>query len=260
MDCTQYATRNIIIMTSAISTNLAEIHTRIAQAAERAGRAPDAVTLLAVSKTHPPAAIAAAWAAGQRAFGENLVEEAWTKFADPATAQAALYRRDGATPPELHLIGPIQSRKAGLAVACRPALIHAVDRLKIATKLNQAALAAGVTLDVLLEVNVAGEASKAGFAPHDLLAEADALVALPNLRIHGLMTIPPYTPDPQAARPHFAALRRLRAVLAARYPETDWQQLSMGMSHDFEAAIAEGATIVRVGTAIFGERSRQVDK
>lgn len=241
-------------MPPSIPDNLAHIRARIAEAATRAGRSPDQVLLLAVSKTHPAAAIDAAWAAGQRAFGENLVEEAWAKFADPATTQEALYRVDGAAPPELHLIGPIQSRKAGLAVACRPALIHAVDRLKIAVKLDQAALAAGVMLDVLLEVNVAGEASKAGFAPNGLLAEADVLVALPNLRIHGLMTIPPYTPDPQAARPHFAALRRLQAVLAARYPETDWQQLSMGMSHDFEVAIAEGATIVRVGTAIFGER------
>ena len=241
-------------MTSTISTNLSHIRSRIAQAAARAGRAADTVTLLAVSKTHPPAAIEQAWAAGQRAFGENRVEEAWTKFADPATAAGITYRGASAAPPELHLIGPIQSRKAALAVACRPALIHSVDRLKIAVKLDQAAADAGLTLDVLLEVNVAGEASKAGFAPTELPQAAATLLSLPRLRIHGLMAIPPYESDPQAARPYFARLRSLRDQLAAAYPQADWRQLSMGMSHDFEVAIAEGATIVRVGTAIFGER------
>lgn len=241
----------------ALPTALTQIRARIAEAAVRAGRAADAVTLLAVSKTHPPELIEQAWAAGQYAFGENRAEEAWAKFADPATAAGFAYRAAPATPPELHLIGPIQSRKAALAVACRPALIHSVDRLKIAARLDQAAAEADVTLAVLLEVNVGGEASKAGFAPAELVAAAAAILALPRLRVHGLMTIPPYTDDPNAARPYFARLRHLRDQLAAAYPQAEWQQLSMGMSHDFEAAITEGATIVRVGTAIFGERVKK---
>ena len=241
-------------MSHLIPTNLVHIRARVAEAAGRAGRSPDEVMLLAVSKTHAPAAIEQAWAAGQTAFGENLVEEAWAKFADPATATGFAYRA-AAVPLALHLIGPIQSRKAALAVTCRPALIHAVDRLKIALKLDRAAAEVGVLLDVLLEVNVAGEASKAGFAPAEVLDAAGTITALPRLRVRGLMAIPPYEPNPEAARPYFAALRGLRDQLAARYGQTDWHHLSMGMSHDFEAAIAEGATIVRVGTAIFGERS-----
>lgn len=240
-------------MPHSISANLAHIRTRIAEAATRAGRSPDEVLLLAVSKTHPPAAIEQAWAAGQTAFGENLVEEAWNKFADPATATGFAYRTAGETS-ALHLIGPIQSRKAAPAVSCRPVLIHAVDRLKIALKLDRAAAEAGVLLDVLLEVNIAGEASKAGFTPAEASDAAATIVILPRLRIRGLMAIPPYEPDPEAARPYFAALRGLRDQLAVRYGQTDWRHLSMGMSHDFEAAIAEGATIVRVGTAIFGDR------
>lgn len=238
-----------------IAANLAQIRERMAAAAQRAGRSPDEITLLAVSKTHPVALIKQALAAGQRDFGENLVEEAWAKFADPASPTALARWMDAAARPRLHLIGPIQSRKAALAVACRPALIHAVDRLKIAVRLDRAAAEAAVTLDVLLEVNVAGEASKFGFNPDAVLGAAAAILALPSLRVRGLMTIPPYDADPEAARPHFAALRRLQGQLAQRYSQTDWSHLSMGMSHDFEAAIEEGATIVRVGTAIFGSRN-----
>lgn len=237
-----------------IAANLAQVRERMAAAAVRAGRAPHEVTLLAVSKTHPSALIEQALAAGQRDFGENLVEEAWAKFADPGSPTALAGRMDDATRPRLHLIGPIQSRKAALAVACQPALIHAVDRRKIAVRLDRAASEAAMTLDVLLEVNVAGEASKFGFTPDAVLVEAAALLALSHLRVRGLMTIPPYEPDPEAARPHFAALRRLQGQLAQRYPQADWDHLSMGMSHDFEVAIEEGATIVRVGTAIFGTR------
>ena len=237
-----------------IAANLAQIRERMAAAAARAGRSPDEIMLLAVSKTHPVALIEQALAAGQREFGENLVEEAWAKFADPGSPTALAGRIDAASQPRLHLIGPIQSRKAALAVACQPVLIHAVDRLKIAVRLDRAASEAAVTLDVLLEVNVAGEASKFGFTPDAVLGAAAAILALPSLRVRGLMTIPPYEPDPESARPHFAALRRLQGELAQRYPQTDWGHLSMGMSHDFEAAIEEGATIVRVGTAIFGTR------
>jgi hypothetical protein len=235
-----------------IAGNLAQVRERMAAAARRAGRLPDEITLLAVSKTHPVALIEQALAAGQREFGENLVEEAWTKFADPGSPLAGLL--NAADEPRLHLIGPIQSRKAALAVGCRPALIHAIDRLKIATRLDRFAREAGLTLDVLMEVNVAGEASKFGFTPDAVRRDAEAILALPNLRVCGLMTIPPYEPDPDAARPHFAALRRLQDELAQRYPQAAWRHLSMGMSHDFEVAIEEGATIVRVGTAIFGAR------
>ena len=248
-----------------IAANLISIRERIAAAARRAGRSPDEVTLLAVSKTHSVGLIAQALAAGQRDFGENLIEEAWVKFGDPHSAAAlemplSSLQTPQAGPPEavarprLHLIGPIQSRKAALAVACRPALIHAVDRLKIARRLDRFAAEADLTLEVLLEVNVAGEASKFGFSAEGVDREAEAILALTHLRVRGLMTIPPYEPDPEAARPHFAALRRLRDQLAQRFPQADWRALSMGMSHDFETAIEEGATIVRVGTAIFGRR------
>ncbi len=235
-----------------IAGNLAQVRERVAAAARRAGRLPDEITLLAVSKTHPVALIEQALTAGQRDFGENLVEEAWAKFADPNSDLAGLPNGDQ---PRLHLIGPIQSRKAALAVACRPALIHAVDRLKIAVRLDRFAAEAGLALDVLLEVNVAGEASKFGFTPQAVLREAEAILALPHLRVRGLMTIPPYEPDPEAARPTFAALRQLQGQLSQRYPQADWRHLSMGMSHDFETAIEEGATVVRVGTAIFGTRN-----
>lgn len=231
-----------------IAANLERVRGRLAAAARRAGRPASEITLVAVSKTHPVSAVQAALAAGQRDFGENLVEEAWAKFRAPESPLA-----DGAET-HLHLIGPIQSRKAALAAACRPAMLHAVDRLKVASRLDRFAAEAGTTLDVLLEVNVSGEASKFGFTPAGLWQEVGALLELPHLRVNGLMTIPPYAPDPELARPHFAALRDLREKLAARFDVAGWQHLSMGMSHDFEVAIEEGATLVRVGAAIFGER------
>ncbi len=237
-----------------IAANLAWVRARIAAAAQRAGRSPHEISLLAVSKAHPVELVEQAMAAGQRDFGENLVEEAWAKFGDPGETGSLAGRLNTADRPRLHLIGPIQSRKAALAVACRPALIHAVDRLKIASRLDRFAAEAGLTLEVLLEVNVAGEASKFGFTPDDVCDQAGAILALSNIRACGLMTIPPYEPDPEAARPYFAALRSLRDDLARRYPQAGWRHLSMGMSHDFETAIEEGATIVRVGTAIFGVR------
>ncbi len=234
-------------MTINIDTNLQHVRQRMAAAATRAGRDPEEITLVAVTKTHPWAYVARALAAGQRDFGENRPEEAHAKFREEgATADPA---------PRLHLIGPIQSRKARIAVACRPVLIHSIDRPKIARKLNDLALAAGVVLDVLFEVNVSGEASKFGFAPDALRQALSEILSLPALHAHGLMTIPPFDPDPESARPHFRALRRLRDQLRQEFPRADWSQLSMGMSHDFEVAIEEGATIVRVGSAIFGPRA-----
>ena len=229
-----------------IAENLQQINQRIADAAVRAGRKPQDITLVAVTKTHPWDYVAAAIAAGQADFGENRPEEAHAKFIENPDAAGAAFR--------LHLIGPIQSRKARIALACRPVLIHSIDRLKIARKLNTLAAEQGLTLDVLLEVNVSGEASKHGWSPDDLRAQLPDLLALSNLHFHGLMTIPPYDPDPETARPYFIALRQLRDDLAREFPDHDWSQLSMGMSHDFEVAIEEGATIVRVGTAIFGPR------
>jgi len=229
-----------------IADNLQHVKDRIAAAATRCGRRPEDITLVAVTKTHPWAFVAAAIAAGHRDFGENRPEEAHAKFIDNPDAADAPFR--------LHLIGPIQSRKAKIAMACRPVLIHSIDRLKIARKLNDLAASQGVTLDVLLEVNVSGEASKHGWSPDELRQQLPDLLALPNLHFHGMMTIPPYDPDPEVARPFFVSLRRLRDALSHDYPGQDWSQLSMGMSHDFEVAIEEGATIVRVGTAIFGPR------
>jgi pyridoxal phosphate enzyme (YggS family) len=238
-----------------IAANLEQVRERMAAAARRAGRSLDEITLLAVSKTHPVGLIEQALAAGQRDFGENRVEEAWAKYADPDSPESLASRLSAADRPRLHLIGPIQSRKASLAVVCRPALIHAVDRLKIAARLDRLAGEAQIVQEVLLEVNVTGEASKFGFSPAELRRDAEAILALPHLRVAGLMTIPPFEPTAEAARPHFSALRALRDQLAQRHPQAAWRQLSMGMSHDFETAIEEGATIVRVGTAIFGTRN-----
>ena len=238
-----------------IAANLAQVRERMAAAAQRVGRSPDEITLLAVSKTHPVELIEQALAAGQRDFGENLVEEAWAKFADPGLPTSLVSRLNAASQLRLHLIGPIQSRKAALAVACRPALIQAIDRQKIAMRLDRFAGEAGLTLDVLLEVNVAGETSKFGFAPDAVRRDAEAILALPRLRVCGLMTIPPYEPDPEAARPHFVALRRLQGELAQRYPQADWRHLSTPLRPALRVAIEEGATIVRVGTAIFGTRN-----
>jgi pyridoxal phosphate enzyme (YggS family) len=229
-----------------IAENLQRVRDRIAEAARRAGRQPEEITLVAVTKTHPWAYVAAALAAGQRDFGENRPEEAHAKFIENPEAASQPFR--------LHLIGPIQRRKAKIALACHPVLIHSIDRLKIARKLDQLAADQGVTLDVLLEVNVSGEPTKHGWAPEALRQDLPELLALSRLRIHGLMTIPPFDPDPEAARPYFVALRALRDRLATDFPQADWSQLSMGMSHDFEVAIEEGATIVRVGSAIFGPR------
>jgi pyridoxal phosphate enzyme (YggS family) len=214
-------------------------------AAQRADRDPNDVLLVAVSKTHPLAAVVAAVAAGQRHFGENRLEELWPKV---QAAQAA------GLDVIWHLIGPIQSRKSSDAVGPW-GLIHSVDRAKIAQRLSRDAQAAGQVLPVLLEVNVSGEVSKHGFAPQELLGLAAELAVLPGIRLQGLMTMAPLVDDPEAARPVFRALCQLRDQLAVACPQADWRHLSMGMTNDFEVAIEEGATIIRVGSAIFGARS-----
>jgi pyridoxal phosphate enzyme (YggS family) len=225
-----------------IAANLAAVRARMAAACARSGRAPEDVLLVAVSKLQPFSAIETAIAAGQLDFGENRLDELWSKI---GAAEAA--RQSGI---RWHMIGTIQSRKTGDAVGPF-ALIHSVDRIKIAERLGRDAVAAGHVMEVLCEVNVSGEASKHGFTPAELRAAASALVTLPGIRLRGLMTMAPLVDDAEAARPVFRQLRLLRDELAQRHPEADWRHLSMGMTNDFEVAIEEGATIVRIGSAIF---------
>ena len=222
-----------------IVTHWQAVCQRIANAAKAAERAPDVVQLLAVSKTFPADAVRAVAAAGQRAFGENFVQEAVAKI-------EAL----NDLPLEWHFIGPIQSNKTR-PIAEHFAWVHSVERLKIAQRLNDARPPQLPPLNVLLQVNVSGETSKSGVAPGEEGALADAIAAMPRLRLRGLMTIPEPTDDMGLARSRFARLREAFDALKARHPV---DTLSMGMSDDLEAAIAEGATIVRVGSAIFGKR------
>jgi PLP dependent protein len=217
---------------SEIAERLAGVRRRIAAAAARASRDPSSVTLVAASKTKPLEMLLEAWEAGIRAFGENRVQEAETKF--PALPAGA----------ERHLIGPIQSNKARRAAALAD-VVESVDSLDLARRLARAAEEKGKRLAVYLEVNVGGEASKAGVAPAELGALVEGVRALPALELRGLMAIPP----PGDTRPHFRALRSLAQ-------EHRLGGLSMGMSDDFETAIEEGATLVRVGSAIFGERAK----
>lgn len=224
-----------------ISTNLQAVRVRIAAAAQLAGRAVEDIRLLAVSKTFPPERVREAAQAGQIAFGENYLQESLEKIA--ALADLGL---------EWHFIGPLQSNKTR-PVAEYFSWVHGIERLKIAERLSAARGAARPPLQVCIQVNVSGEASKSGVSPGEAAALAHAVAGLPNLRLRGLMAIPEPTDDMPLARQRFAMLRELREVLNKAGMALD--TLSMGMSHDLEAAILEGATIVRVGTAIFGERT-----
>ena len=231
-----------------ITSNIASIHERITAAARRAGRNPEDITLMAVSKTQPPEKIREAYKAGLKIFGENRVQEFSTKI----DAVRDLYDA------EWHMIGHLQTNKAAKTAELFRA-VDSVDSLKLAGKLDAAARTLDKKLDVLIEINVGGEAAKSGVAPHSPQLE-DMLMAAPRLEalaFLGLMTVPPFTEDPQAARRYFRKLRELRDAIAARnLPALAMNQLSMGMSHDFEVAIEEGSTCVRVGTAIFGERAK----
>jgi len=227
-------------MTS-ISANLQAVRERVAAAAIAAGRRPDEVALLAVSKTWPASCVAQAAAAGQRLFGENYVQEGVAKIGE-LQAQGL----------EWHFIGPLQSNKTRL-VAERFDWVHSVDRLKLAERLSEQRDASLPPLNLCIQVNVSGEASKGGVAPAEAATLAIAVAALPRVRVRGLMCIPEPDGDEALLRERFATLRRLRDALNADGLALD--TLSMGMSHDLEAAIAEGATMVRVGTAIFGARS-----
>jgi len=223
-----------------ISANLQAVHARIAAACTACGRATASVQLLAVSKTWPAAALRAAALTGQHAFGESYVQEAVPKIAALADLAA-----------EWHFIGPMQSNKTRL-VAENFAWVHSIERLKIAERLSAQRPAALPPLQVCLQVNVSGEESKSGCAPAEAPALAAAVARLPNLRLRGLMAIPEPTEDNALLRSRFALLHALLGQLNSNGLALD--TLSMGMSHDLETAIAEGATIVRVGTAIFGER------
>jgi PLP dependent protein len=231
-----------------IPENIAAIQERIAVAARRAGRRPEEVALMAVSKTHPPERIREAYAAGLRVFGENRVQE----FGGKAAALADLVGT------EWHMIGHLQTNKAAKAAEFFGA-VDSVDSVKLAEKLDAAARNVNKRLAVLIEINVGGEAAKTGVAPDSRELEQLLLAAprLEALEFQGLMTVPPFTEDPEGARPYFRKLGELRdSVATRRLPAISMQVLSMGMSHDFDVAIAEGSTCVRVGTAIFGERPR----
>ena len=232
-----------------IAENVARIRQRMAAAARRAGRGTDETVLMAVTKTHSPEMIREAYEAGIRVFGENRVQE----FAGKADVLRDLSHA------EWHMIGHLQSNKATKAVELFAA-VDSVDSVKLAQRLEDAAAGAGKTLDVLIEINIGGEEAKSGVRPgsRELEELLQAAEGLEHLRLRGLMTVPPFTDDPEAARPYFRKLCRLRDEIRARHlPRIGMDLLSMGMSHDFEVAIEEGSTCVRVGTAIFGEREKQ---
>jgi len=225
-----------------LAENFEKIQRQIRAACERAGRAVDSVTLLAVTKSQPPEMVRAAADCGQVLFGENKVQEAKAKI--PLCPDRLRW----------HFIGHLQSNK------CRDAaelfeMIQSVDSLPLACEISKRAEQAAKTMPVLLEANVAGEASKFGYQPERLLVELKEINALPRIEIHGLMTVPPWSPDAESSRPHFRRLRELKTqceeILGAPLPH-----LSMGMSGDFEAAVEEGATIIRIGTALFGPRAK----
>jgi pyridoxal phosphate enzyme (YggS family) len=231
-----------------IAANIALIQERISAAASRAGRDPGDIALMAVSKTQSPVRIREAYDAGQRLFGEDRVQE----FAGKVEALGELHVA------EWHMIGHLQSNKAARTAELFRA-VDSVDSLKLAEKLDAAARNLGRKLEVLVEINVGGEAAKSGVAPDAPMLEKvlRAAPSLDALVFRGLMTVPPFTENPDGARPYFRKLRELRDTIAARkLPAVDMDQLSMGMSHDFEVAIEEGSTCVRVGTAIFGERAK----
>jgi pyridoxal phosphate enzyme (YggS family) len=250
-----------------IAANLTAVRERIAEAAAASGRTPESVRLIAVSKTFPAESVRAAIAAGQRDFGENKVQEAIPKIEAieaMATAMAATVTvttagqdapRDAGDQVRWHLIGHLQSNKA--RKAARPFdVIHSIDSADLLQRIDAAAREARRTPELLIQVDLAGEATKFGATPDALQPIFDAAASLTNARLVGLMVLPPWSEDPEVARPFFRRLRELRDELGSRgVPAASLRELSMGMSHDFEVAIAEGATMVRVGTAIFGKRT-----
>lgn len=224
-----------------VAENLNRVRSEIAAAAQKSGRIGADIELVAISKTHEAEKVRAAFDAGQQIFGESRVQEARAKI--PLLPSAARW----------HFVGRLQKNKVRHALPLFE-LFHSVDSLELARDMNRIAEEEGLHPRVLLEVNVAGEGSKIGFAPDSLRSQMEALLELPRLVIEGLMTIPPLAPEAETSRKYFVALRELRNQFAAQF-EVELPQLSMGMSGDFAVAIEEGATLVRVGTAIFGKRT-----
>lgn len=226
----------------AIAENLERVGAQIADAAKRSGRGLADIELVAISKTHEAEKVRAAFEAGQQLFGESRVQEARAKI--PLLPSALRW----------HFVGRLQKNKVRHALPLFE-LFHSVDSLELARDMNRIADEEGLHPRVLLEVNVAGEGSKIGFAPETLRAQMEALLALPRLTIEGLMTIPPLAREAEDSRNYFVELRHLRDAVEKDF-KLRLPQLSMGMTNDFVVAVEEGATLVRVGTAIFGERSK----
>ena len=225
-----------------ISSHLAQINRRINAAAQQAGRDPASLRLVAVSKTRPAADIVEAFQSGQTIFGENYIQELVPKLAEVSE------------PVQWHMIGHLQSNKVKY-IAGQVALIHSVDRISLATEIDRQWGKLGKICDVLVQVNISGEETKSGTTEEGAIQLVRECAKLPHIRVRGLMTMPPFFDDPEAARPYFAELRRLSQTVASlNISGVDMVELSMGMSGDFEAAIEEGATLIRVGTAIFGNR------
>ncbi len=243
------ATRRLAETDADATRRLAEVRERIARAARDAGRSDDEITLVGVCKRQPEERIVAAVAAGLRHLGESFAQEA----RDRREALDSAWAARQLPPPRWHFVGQLQRNKARL-VAPDFDVVETVDRMSLAEELDKRAAASGRTLEVLLQVNLSNEPQKGGAPEVDLVALLDASAALPHLRVTGLMTVPAASEDPEASRAAFAHLRELRDRLRQRPSGDRLVELSMGMSGDFEVAIAEGATIVRVGTAVFGPR------
>jgi len=257
LPCSQISERNLEItlmnvnhMDRTIEQNYRRVLERIEKKALQVGRGAEKIQMIVVTKGHPLESIEQVISAGARILGENYLEEAVPKIR-ATTDQTDI---------EWHMIGHIQSRKAR-GVSENFTLIHSVDSLKLARRLDRFAQQGGRVLPILLECNVSGEESKFGWAAwhedmlSDLLDEVKQVIDLSNLQVRGLMTMPPYSKAPEHSRPHFIRLRELQALFADHYPETNWRELSMGMSMDFEIAIEEGATMLRIGTEIMGARA-----
>jgi hypothetical protein len=245
----------MVDLISSIRERYEKVLDTISVSAHKGRRAPDSARLVVVTKLQPPEVIQAVIEAGAKMLGENYAEEAADKI-------AVLGQQSGV---EWHMIGHVQSRKAPL-VAQHFALVHSLDSLKLAQRLSRSASELGRTLPILLEFNVSGEKSKHGWEAsdesmwQDLLNDATEIAVLPGLSVRGLMTMPPLSTDPEAARTYFRKLRRLRDFLSDRVPQAEWMQLSMGTSADYAVAVEEGATLVRIGQAILGPRPDMEDK
>jgi pyridoxal phosphate enzyme (YggS family) len=240
-----------------IAERIAAVQAEIRRACQRVGRSPDGVTLIAVSKTHPASEVIAALNAGLHHFGENRIEEVVGKI--PAVAELT------DKPIRWHMIGHVQSRKARYLTAGFT-LLHSLDSVKLAERLSRFLVEQNTELDALLEINISGEESKEGWNAYGwrenpvrraaLWEDIRLVLAQPGIRVRGLMTMAPIVEDAELARPVFAGLRHLRDTLAADFPQASWADLSMGMTDDYPVAVEEGATMVRVGRAIFGQRNR----